>query len=111
MTHPRFGKGSAGAQDSERRNDKAALAKGGRGGDKRMFDEQQAGTAASGRTGKLDRRGPGEKFGGGGAAVPGKRSSVGISAPAVPSRTGNVAGEAANKSRGPLRDKTRDYGK
>jgi hypothetical protein len=84
----------------------------GRGGKNRDVGEQNADTAQPGRTGHRDgQSGAGRKFGEGGGAVPGNKSSVGISAPAKAGRTGNVEGEAANSARGPRRDKTRDYGK
>jgi hypothetical protein len=108
LANPRFGKSDAGAEDTEtRRNVQHA-----RGGRNRDVDEQNADTQRSGRTGhQTDQHGRGQQFTGGGGAVPGKRSSVGISAPARSGRTGNVDGEAANRSRGPRRDRTRDYGK
>jgi hypothetical protein len=108
LTSPRFGKSSAGATDTEKRSP-AALAKGGRNRD---VSEQNADTARPGKTGHdTGSRGAGRQFTEGGGAVPGKRSAQGISAPSRSGRTGNVAGEAANRARGPRRDKTRDYAK
>jgi hypothetical protein len=99
---------NAGAEATEKRRNVEF----GKGGRNRDVGEQNADTQRQGRTGhQTNQRGAGAAFTEGGPAVPGKRSSIGISAPARSGRTGNVDGEAANRSRGPRRDKTRDYGK
>jgi hypothetical protein len=99
---------NAGAEATEKRRNVEF----GRGGKNKDVGEQNADTAQPGRTGHRDgQSGAGRKFGEGGGKVPGNKSSVGISAPAKAGRTGNVEGEAATSSRGPRRDKTRDYGK
>jgi hypothetical protein len=81
-------------------------------GRNRDVGEQNADVAQPGRTGHRDgQNNAGKKFAESGPAVPGNKSSVGISAPARAGRTGNTEGEAANASRGSRRSKTRDYSK
>jgi hypothetical protein len=94
LTSKTFRKGSAGAEGSERRNEKAPLAKGGRGADNHMHGQQQATTKTRGSVGPRDVRGPGEKFGGGGYGTPRGVSKVGVAAPAEPGKTGNAAGSS-----------------
>jgi len=74
------------------------------GADKHMFQQQAAATRRpDNKSGKDDVRGPGKKFAGGGAGTPGKRSKIGVAAPAEPGRTGNTEGSTARNYGKPVR--------
>jgi hypothetical protein len=95
FTNPRFGKSDAGAQDTERRSP-AALAK---GGQDRMFAEQNADTARPGKTGHdTVRKGAGKISALGGYGTPKGKSKVGEAGVAAPGRTGNATGSRPRPS-------------
>jgi hypothetical protein len=64
----------------------AALAKGGKGSPNKMFGQQSAGKAASGRSGKIQSPAPGAKSARGGPQT----SGVSLSTAAKPGRTSQV---------------------
>src|SRR6516164_9454545 len=75
---PRVSGGDAGAEGTEKTHN-VEFAK---GGDTKMFGEQEANPKKEGMTGKLDERGPGEKFAAGGST-----KMFGFN-PAVPAQSG-----------------------
>jgi hypothetical protein len=98
LTNPKFGKGHAGATDTEKRNSNAKFNQGGKDSDHTMFKQQAAVAKTRGHVGPKDVRGPARV-----APLAGPpdnrrgQSKVGVSAPAGPGRTGNVHGSTPRK--------------